>query len=229
MSQLAVANVEEASLNNFSGKVSCTVFTLGCNLRCRFCYNRGLVLNTFPSMEYEDIVKQLEKVKTKNIVILGGEPLIQYEALRGFLEYLKKNGFLVKLDTNGTFPEKLDKLINDRFVDYVAVDIKGFNREDFEYITRSKIGYEQFFETVRVLEKGDVDFELRYTIWKIPDENSVLKWMDEFGRDKIYHLYLQRFEKNNGLLDKRFNFYCSNEDLKSFINIFDKRFKVYLR
>ncbi len=226
---LPIADVEEISLNNFPGRVACTAFTIGCNLRCRFCYNRELVLGSLPVMNECDVWDRLRRVQTKNLVILGGEPLVHFNELKRFLCYLKEEQFTVKLDTNGTFPDRLAELIENRLVDYVAVDIKAFSKEDFEYITRSRVGYEQFFDTVRVLDESDVDFELRYTAWKVPDFMDLELFFERLRTGQRIKFYVQKFIKNEKLLDKSFFVGELSDKIGKFVEILRYYCEPHLR
>ena len=117
------------TLLDFPGHVSCTIFTGGCNMRCPFCHNAALVLPEQladePDRE-EEVLALLKKRRgiLEGVVVSGGEPLLQAD-VRSFIEYVKDLGYLVKLDTNGTFPKKLKELVGAGLVDYVAMDIKN--------------------------------------------------------------------------------------------------------
>ena len=117
------------TLLDYPGKVACTVFTAGCNFRCPFCHNAPLVIDTHrnPEISLKEIYQFLEKRKgiLDGVCVSGGEPLIQH-GIEIFLENLKRMGYAVKLDTNGSFPDKLKKIVEEGLVDYVAMDVKKF-------------------------------------------------------------------------------------------------------
>ena len=112
---------------DYDGKIACTVFTGGCNLRCPFCHNASLVKNeiaeTFPT---EEIIAFLKKRVglLDGVCLTGGEPLLNSDAA-DFLAEVKSLGYSVKLDTNGTFPERLKEIVSEKLVDYVAMDVKN--------------------------------------------------------------------------------------------------------
>lgn len=119
------------SLQDYPGAVAAIVFTRGCNFRCPFCHNKGLIPLDSQGRRYDDekeqhILKFLHRRKgyLNGIVVSGGEPTIQ-EGLVEFLDEVKSLGYLVKLDTNGSHPDILQKVIEKKLVDMVAMDIKA--------------------------------------------------------------------------------------------------------
>lgn len=160
---------QKMTMLDFPGNVACTVFTPGCNFRCPFCHNALLVTRTNDNEIYteEDILSYLEKRSgvIEGICISGGEPLM-HDDIFDFIKKVRKLGVLVKLDTNGSYPDKLKSLIDDGLVDYVAMDIKnspekyavtaGVKSFDFESVRRS----------VEILLEGKVGYEFRTTVVK---------------------------------------------------------------
>ena len=119
---------QKMTLLDFPGKVACTVFTGGCNFRCPFCHNALLVTELGQSERYseDEILDFLKKRKglLDGVAVTGGEPLISDDVLF-FMEKVKELGFAVKLDTNGSYPERLKKAVENGLADYVAMDIKN--------------------------------------------------------------------------------------------------------
>lgn len=117
----------KTSLVDFPETVSCAVFLSGCNLRCPYCYNIDLALGKPGSITFNEVISHLEKRKNvlKGFVISGGEPLLS-PVLKPLIKTAKNLGYKIKLDTNGTLPEKLEELLCDKELrpDYVAMDIK---------------------------------------------------------------------------------------------------------
>jgi pyruvate formate lyase activating enzyme len=115
------------TLIDFPGKIASIIFIGGCNFRCPICHNPELVLpellRELKDIDEEYIIKEIERRKgfIDGVVITGGEPLLYDETIE-LAKRIKENGLLVKLDTNGSFPERLKKIIP--FVDYIAMDIK---------------------------------------------------------------------------------------------------------
>ena len=125
---MLLRGLQKTTLLDFPGKVACTVFTGGCNFRCPFCHNASLIENLASDerLSEENFFAFLDKRRglTDGVCITGGEPLLQKDIIP-FIERIKSMGFLVKLDTNGSYPEVLEALISRSLVDYVAMDIKN--------------------------------------------------------------------------------------------------------
>lgn len=158
---------QKMTLLDFPGKVACTVFTGGCNFRCPFCHNALLVTQLSEAEEYseDEIIEYIRKRKglLDGVAITGGEPLLSDDVI-AFIRKVKAEGYAVKLDTNGSFPERLKYLVNEGLVDYVAMDIKNSKElygktAGLEHFDISKIE-----ESVSFLLEGRVDYEFRTTV-----------------------------------------------------------------
>lgn len=160
-----IQGYQKMTLLDYPGKVACTVFTGGCNLRCPFCHNAGLVKNPLAEdSAYEDVKAYLGKRKgiLDGVCVTGGEPLLQPH-LAEFLKEIKEMGYLIKLDTNGTLPEKLKELLS--FVDYVAMDIKS-SPEGYEKASGAQIPFETYLESMNILRESGIEYEFRTTAVK---------------------------------------------------------------
>ena len=179
-----LSGLQKLTLLDYPGKVACTVFTAGCNLRCPFCHNAGLVLpeRLWQDVTEEDVFAFLKKRTgiLDGVAITGGEPLLHAE-LPAFLRKIKSLGFLVKLDTNGCFPDRLEALLSEGLVDRVAMDIKnspslyaetaGIPGLDLTGIERSK----------NLLLSGTVEYEGAGRVQKqFPAPNATLKRGEKF-------------------------------------------------
>ena len=158
---------QKMTLLDFPGKVACTVFTGGCNFRCPFCHNALLVTQLSEAEEYseDEIIEYIRKRKglLDGVAITGGEPLMS-DSIIDFIRKVKAEGYAVKLDTNGSFPERLKYLVSEGLVDYVAMDIKNSKElygrtAGLEHFDISKIE-----ESVSFLLEGKVDYEFRTTV-----------------------------------------------------------------
>ncbi|MBN1860693.1 MAG: anaerobic ribonucleoside-triphosphate reductase activating protein [Candidatus Thermoplasmatota archaeon] len=123
---MKIGGFQKTSLLDYPDRISAIVWTSGCNLRCPFCYNRKLALGTAELFPQDEILSFLSKRKEllEGVVISGGEPLLQ-DDLVDFIKRVKNLRLLVKVDTNGAFPERLDVLLEQQLVDYVAMDVKA--------------------------------------------------------------------------------------------------------
>ena len=158
---------QKMTMLDFPGYVACTVFTPGCNFRCPFCHNASLVTDINNDTVYNDdeILSYLSKRKglLDGICISGGEPLM-HDGIFDFVRKAKELGYLVKIDTNGSFPDKLKKLIDSGNIDYVAMDIK--NSPDKYAMTTgiNDFDFAPVRESVNLLLDGKVGYEFRTTI-----------------------------------------------------------------
>jgi len=123
---MKIGGFQKTSLLDYPDRISAIVWTSGCNLRCPFCYNRKLALGTAELFPKDEILSFLSERKEllEGVVISGGEPLLQ-DDLVDFVKRVKDLRLLVKVDTNGAFPERLDELLEQQLVDYVAMDVKA--------------------------------------------------------------------------------------------------------
>ncbi len=164
---MLIYGLQKLSLLDYPGKLAATVFTGGCNLRCSFCHNASLVtrFSECERISDEEVFSFLKKRKglLDGVCITGGEPLLQ-EDLADFIINVRAMGFLVKLDTNGAFPEKLNSLIRRSLVDYVAMDIK--NSFDKYPLTAGIPDFDSspVIESVKLLLQGKVPYEFRTTL-----------------------------------------------------------------
>lgn len=161
---------QKMTMLDFPGYVACTVFTAGCNFRCPFCHNALLVTRHDNNEIYPeaDILEYLNKRKgvLEGICISGGEPLL-HDGIFDFIKRVKsETSLLVKLDTNGSFPDKLRKLIDLGLVDYVAMDIKN-SPEKYSMTTGiDDFDFSPVRESVNILLEGKVAYEFRTTVVK---------------------------------------------------------------
>lgn len=200
-----IAGLQKTTLIDFPQKIAAIVFTQGCNFCCGYCHNPEILDFTsksdFSTEKFFNFLKS-RKGKLDGVVITGGEPTLQAE-LYNFIKEIKYLGFLVKLDTNGSNPQILKKLINDNMLDYIAMDIKA-PLEKYSEITNVNVNIDNIRQSINLIMKSNVDYEFRTTVLK-----SQLSY-DDF--DKIgqlirgaKHYYLQKFVPSKIL----------NTDLKS--------------
>lgn len=135
-----IAGIQKLTLVDFPGRVAATIFTRGCSFRCPFCHNPELVIPEEYSslLDEKQLFEFLEKRygKLTGVCITGGEPCMQKD-IDKFISHMKALGFDVKLDTNGSFPEKLEKIIRDGDIDYIAMDIKNSLKKYFQTVSVS--------------------------------------------------------------------------------------------
>lgn len=220
---MRVRGLQKLTLLDFPGKMGCTVFLGGCNFRCPFCQNSELILPGGDEYEIpeEDFFAFLKKRQgmLDGVCITGGEPLVN-KNVDDFARRIKDMGYLVKLDTNGTFPDKLRALIDAGLVDYVAMDIKNFPEKYAETVGLEKFDMEPIFESVRLLMGGETDFEFRTTVVRelhsAEDFEKIGEWLK--GDEKYF---LQSFTDSDFVLQKGLSAH-SRETLRTFADIVRK-------
>ena len=197
-----IAGLQKLTLLDYPGKVAATVFTGGCNFCCPFCHNASIVLGKEQTISETDFFAFLNKRKglLEGVCISGGEPLIQ-SGLTDFIIKIKSLGYLVKLDTNGSFPDKLKELVKAGLVDYVAMDIKnspsGYVKTSG--ITESKNLIDGILESAAFLLTKAVEYEFRTTVVNgfhtTDDFIEIGKWIK--GADKCF---LQNFTDSGDII-----------------------------
>ena len=156
------AGFQKLTLLDYPGKVACILFTNGCNFRCPFCHNASLVrAQDGADISDAEVLEFLKKRQgiLEGVCISGGEPLIHNE-LKDFIREVKKLGYPVKLDTNGSFPQKLRELIGEGLVDYVAMDVKN-SFEKYNETTGINADIDSVKESIEILINGNIDYEFR--------------------------------------------------------------------
>ncbi|MFC1789706.1 anaerobic ribonucleoside-triphosphate reductase activating protein [Patescibacteria group bacterium] len=201
-----IGGLEKLTLIDYPGKLAATVFLTGCNFRCPWCYSSEIVLpekiKKQPKISEKKLFKFLKERKNliEGVVICGGEPTMSKD-LPKFIKKIKKMRFFVKLDTNGSDPKMLKKLIDEKLVDYVAMDIK-VPREKYTKIVGEKIDVEKIQESIDILKYGAVDYEFRTTVVPtIHQKEDILKMAKWISGAKKYYLQNFRPEKT---IDKKF-------------------------
>jgi len=194
------SGIEKTSFIDFPDRVASVLFTPGCNLRCPYCHNWRLVLEPRGPFLSEEKVLQILRSRMKYIdavVVTGGEPTL-HKDLPQFLRRLKDEGFAVKLDTNGFFPDVLLECLP--YVDYVALDVKT-SPEKYTLLGTKEIG--SYLQTVEILKEGVTDYEFRSTIVpQIIDEEDIPK-MGELVKGAKRFAFQQFIPGDT--LDERFN------------------------
>lgn len=215
------AGIQKLTLLDFPGKVACTLFTKGCNFRCPFCHNASLVVRSEEQQMYEntEILAFLKKRVgiLDGVAITGGEPTLM-PGLYDFIKEIKEMGYAVKLDTNGTRPEILKKLVNDGLLDYVAMDIKN-TPEKYAYTCGlpEKYDLSRIEESKNFLMSNEIDFEFRTTVAKPFHEEADFYKIGEWlrGNEKYF---LQQFKDSGDIIGSEISEY-SGKEMEHFLNI----------
>lgn len=200
-----ISGLQKMTLLDYPGKVACTVFLQGCNFRCPFCHNAGLVTRIDPTatMEEEAFFAFLEKRRgiLDGVCITGGEPLMQPD-IRPFIEKIKNMGFYVKLDTNGSFPDKLKELIDGGLIDYVAMDVKNAI-DKYSETAGVAVDTDAIEKSLDLLLEGRVDYEFRTTVVKeLHSEEDIEKIASRIRGAKRF--FLQNFVNSENIIGEGF-------------------------
>ena len=225
---MRLLGLQRLTLLDFPGKIACTVFTGGCNLRCPFCHNSSLVHSLGEEIEEEEFFAFLDSRKSRleGVCVSGGEPTI-YRDLIPFLYRIKELGYLVKLDTNGYRPAALKEAVTSGLVDYVAMDIKNSKESYARTVGLENFDIKPILESTEFLMSGAVDFEFRTTLVRElhteRDIYSIGTWLE--GEEKYF---LQTFEDSGDLLSSRLSGYDKNEtkDLLNLIKVYIKNAQI---
>ncbi len=199
---MLISGIKKTTLLDYPGKVSCIIFTAGCNLRCQYCHNSEFVLPEKIKLIKDFIPEEIffNFLKTKiwlldGVVICWGEPTLQKD-LEPFCQKIKDMWFLVKLDTNWQNPDILKKLLEKNLLDYIAMDIK-WDYENLEDLIW-KYDQQKYFESIKLIKNSDIDSEFRTTLIKnyhsLDDFETVVKQIT--GAKKYF---LQNYKWGNTL------------------------------
>ncbi len=205
---LPISAIQPFSMLDFPGKTSCIVFLAGCNFRCPYCHNSEFVLpekineikDSFIEKKSLFAFLKARQGLLDGVVITGGEPTI-HKNLPEFIQKIKKMGFLVKLDTNGTNPDMLRQLLKANLLDYIAMDIKS-SEKTYNKAVGVKINIEIIKKSIKIIQNSNLDYEFRTTLVPgIHNEDIFKELLELIQGAKKY--YLQNFRPTGGCLDPK--------------------------
>lgn len=221
--------LDKMSLLDYEDYVSAVIFAPICNFRCPFCHNGDSVLNSHEEIPFGQILNYLESRKglLDAVVVTGGEPTLMPDLVDKILQ-LKHLGFNVKLDTNGTNPELLERLINEKLIDYVAMDIKNSPKKYALTAGCQSVNLDAIKKSIVILKKSGICYEFRTTLVKEFHDFSDITEIGKLiqGAKKIY---LQKFVDREGVIQKGLHHvddekaYLFKKELEKFVP------EVYLR
>ncbi|HUT22695.1 MAG TPA: anaerobic ribonucleoside-triphosphate reductase activating protein [Candidatus Bipolaricaulota bacterium] len=202
---MKIGGMQTLTLIDYPGAVAATIFLLGCNLRCHFCHNPELVLGdeAAEKLNAKEIFDFLQSRREflEGVCITGGEPTI-WRDLPDFIDKIKEMGFKVKLDTNGTNYKMLGDLINQKKIDYVAMDIKA-PWDKYEQVVGRKVNIVQIKKSAHLLLSGSVDYEFRSTVLPVlHKKEDLIAMARQIKGAKRY--YLQQFKPFAKMVDKEY-------------------------
>lgn len=205
---MIISGLQKMTLLDYPGRVACTVFLQGCNFRCPFCHNSGLLGAAQDDTISVDELRSFLQKRTgilDGVCITGGEPTLQSD-LPQLLRQIKALGYAIKLDTNGSNPQMLKALVKDSLIDYVAMDIKNCPDRYGETVGLSHMP-EGVEESIRFLMEGAIDYEFRTTVVEeFHTEENILamgQWLSRMGKPK--KLFLQSYVDRDSVLRRGLN------------------------
>ena len=209
---MIISGFQKLTLVDYPGLTACIVFTQGCNFKCPFCHNSGLINCSSNSNKIDEQVLfdylDIRKGLIDGVCISGGEPLLQKD-IELFIKKIKEKGYKVKLDTNGSNPVMLRKLVQNKLVDYVAMDIKN-SFSKYDITSGVKVNVTLIKESIDILKNSQIDYEFRTTIvkelHKIDDIKEIALYL---GSNVKY--YIQNYRDCETVLKRGLNGFSKDE------------------
>lgn len=231
---MRIGGLHKTSLIDYPGKISAVIYTQGCNFRCPFCHNPELVdpdlfQGTF---DIEEIFTFLSKRKGRleGVVVTGGEPLMHKET-PDFLKRIKDMGYLVKLDTNGCFPDRLEYVLDNNLVDFIAMDFKA-PYDKYQELTGVDVDIDKIKKSVELIREKAPDYEFRTTVVKkMLNKQDLLSIINSIEPAKKY--VVQRFRSDSDILDDSIKHCVHTDDefheKKLYLKSYGFKTQVYFR
>ena len=229
MKEYLCGGIEKFSLVDYEGKLATTIFLNGCNFRCPWCHNSSLISFEGEKLDLDNLYDYLNKRKNvlEAVCISGGEPTLNPYIIP-LLENIKKIGYNIKLDTNGSNPDVLETLIKNNLIDYIAMDIKN---DEFNYPTTiglDNINFNNIKKSIKLIMNSNLDYEFRTTLVKeLHNEESIKNIANLIKGANKY--YLQKFILRESCLNQSFT-EVDIDTANIYKSILEKEIKnVYLR
>lgn len=228
---MTIKGLQKTTLLDFPGKLACTVFTAGCNFRCPFCHNASLVVraNEVDEIPMGSFLSYISKRKDllDGVCITGGEPLINRD-IEDLIRKIREYGLLVKLDTNGAFPDRLEALLDAGLVDYVAMDIKNTKEKYALTVGLEELDVAAIERSIDIIMKKAPDYEFRTTVVRelhtLDDLLGITEWISSAKK-----YYLQKYVDSGDILIEGFSAYSDSEMLDMYTKIQANMPQVVLR
>ena len=209
---MKIAGMQKLSLLDYPDKVAAIIFTQGCNFNCPFCQNSELIkTKSKDEIPEDEIINYLTKRKKilDGLVISGGEPTLQKD-LKSFIKKVKELGLSIKLDTNGFNPQLLQELIDEKLIDYVAMDVKNEICKYSDTCGMKSFKIKNILESINILKNSNIDYEFRTTIMKeYHDIASIEEILKTIGSKPKY--FLQNFNPSENVPDKNIHGFTYQE------------------
>ncbi len=210
---MLICGFEKFSMVDFGDKISCTVFTGGCNLRCPFCHNGALVIGDVASQreDEEEVIQYLAKRKglVDAVCVTGGESTLQPDLAR-FLSRVRQMGYITKVDSNGLRPDVIANLLDAGLVDYMAMDVKNSTAKYAMTCGLKSVDLSAIGESMRVIMAKAKDYEFRTTVIKefhtYEDMLAIADWIAG-----AKNFYFQHYVDSEGCISHGYHAYDKAE------------------
>ncbi len=217
---MRINGLNKTTLLDYPEHLAATIFTGGCNFRCPFCHNAGLVLDTEkqPLIPEEEVLAFLQKRKgiLGGVCITGGEPTLQAD-LKDFIRKVKEMGYLVKLDTNGYKPDVLEELLGEGLLDYVAMDIKTSPERYHTLTGKKEIDTGVICRSVELLRNSGIPYEFRTTVVKeLHLKEDFIRIANWLSGSPVF--YLQAYRENDNVIQGGYSA-CAREEMEEYAQI----------
>ena len=223
MKKIFIAGFQKNSFVDYPAKITSVVFLGGCNFRCYYCHNHNILCNSSNNILFDDVLCQIRDQIgfIDGVVITGGEPTL-HPRLIDIIKEIRAldKSLLIKLDTNGTNPDLLRQLIDNKLIDYVAMDIKA-PLEQYDQITSTKTNITLIQESINILKLNKINYQFRTTLSPLLKEKNV----KEIGKliDGAPTFQLQQFVPNEfSNSQKTIMLPYTKEQAKAFAAILEK-------
>lgn len=217
---MKICGFNKTTLLDYPGHVAATIFLGGCNFRCPFCQNKELVLNPEQAEEIQEevILHTLEKRKgvLTGVCITGGEPTLCHELLP-FCKKIKEKGMKVKLDTNGYRPEVIKQLVEEKLIDYIAMDVKSSYGEYGKVTGVAQIDIKKIKKSIDFIMGCGVEYEFRTTVVReLHSKDDFIKIRDFLAGSRRY--FLQAYRDDENVINRGYHAY-SKEEMEEFAQL----------
>lgn len=195
---MIIGGLQKLSLVDYPGKICSVVFTQGCAFRCRYCHNPDLVIGPNPAcFDEKKVLEYISEHRTmlEGVCVTGGEPTL-HKDLETFLHKIKALGLLIKLDSNGMNPDTLRSFIDERLIDYIAMDIKApWERYNEIIMVSDKIGPEKCRRSLQIIQESGIDHEFRTTVFpQVHTEDDFVTMAGYLTRGEKYFVQNIRYD-----------------------------------
>ena len=170
---MKIGGYEKLSTVDYPGEMACSIFLVGCNFNCGYCHNPSLISGDGTYVAKEEVMEYLNQRKDMldAVCISGGEPTCNPE-LKDFIKEIKTLGYKIKLDTNGTHPEVVKELLDEKLLDYIAMDIKASPKK-YSQVVGKKVNMDSIYKSIDLIKNSGIKHEFRTTYLPVLDKSDI--------------------------------------------------------